>query len=53
MITGQGMTDATGLAVFRTSIPAGATPGSGPGTAFLTTPEFGDASGQVVITIIP
>jgi len=52
-ITGQGTTDASGVAVFQTSIPAGATPGSGPGTAFLTTPEYGDASGRVVITIIP
>ena len=53
LITGQETTDASGVAVFRTSIPAGATPGSGPGTAFLTTPEYGDASGRVVITIIP
>jgi hypothetical protein len=53
LITGQQTTDASGVAVFRTSIPAGATPGSGPGTAFLTTPEYGDASGRVVITIIP
>jgi hypothetical protein len=53
IVTGQGTTDATGVAVFRTSIPAGATPGSGPGLAFLTTPEYGDASGRVVITIIP
>ena len=53
LITGQATTDATGLAIFRTPIPAGATPGSGPATAFLTTPEFGDASAQVVITIIP
>ena len=52
-ITGDETTDASGVAVFRTSIPAGATPGSGPGTAFLTTPEYGDASGRVVITIIP
>ena len=53
LITGQGTTDATGLAIFRTPLPAGATPGSGPATAFLTTPDFGDASAQVVITIIP
>lgn len=53
LITGQETTDATGLAVFRTSVPAGATPGSGPGTAYLTTPEYGDASGGVLITIIP
>lgn len=53
LITGQETTDASGVAVFRTSIPAGATPGSGPGLAYLTTPEYGDASGRVVITIIP
>lgn len=53
LITGQGTTDETGVAIFRTPIPAGATPGSGPGLAFLTTPEYGDASGRVVITIIP
>ena len=53
VITGQETTDATGTAIFKTSIPAGATPGSGPGLAFLTTPEFGDASGRVVITIVP
>jgi len=52
-ITGLETTDASGVAVFQTSIPAGALPGSGPGTAFLTTPEYGDASGRVVITIIP
>ena len=53
LITGQVTTDASGVALFQTTIPAGATPGSGPGLAFLTTPEFGDASGRVVITIIP
>jgi hypothetical protein len=53
LITGQGTTDASGVATFQTLIPAGATQGSGPGLAFLTTPEFGDASGRVVITIIP
>lgn len=53
MITGQETTDASGVAIFQTSIPAGATPGSGPGLAFLTTTDFGDASGRVVITVIP
>ena len=53
LITGQETTDASGVATFQTLIPAGATPGSGPGLAILTTPEFGDASGRVVITIIP
>jgi len=52
-ITGQETTNASGVAVFGTSIPAGATPGKGTGTAFLTTPEYGDASGRVVITITP
>lgn len=53
LITGQETTDASGVAIFRSTIPAGATPGSGPGLAFLTTPEYGDASGRVVITIVP
>ncbi len=53
VLTGQGTTDTTGLATFQATVPAGATPGSGPGTAFLTTPEYGDASGGVVITITP
>jgi len=52
-ITGQSLTDESGIAIFVTTIPAGATLGSGPGTAFLSTPEYGDASGRVVITIIP
>jgi Glucodextranase, domain B len=52
-ISGQETTDAAGAAVFRTSIPAGATPGPGGSTASLTTPEYGDASGRVVITITP
>jgi len=52
-ITGQETTNASGVAVFGTLIPAGATPGKGTGTAFLTTPEYGDASGRVVITITP
>jgi hypothetical protein len=53
LITGQSTTDTTGLATFQTTVPAGATTGTGPGTAFLTTPEYGDASGGVVITITP
>jgi len=53
LITGQVTTDTTGLATFQTTVPAGATTGTGPGTAFLTTPEYGDASGGVVITITP
>jgi hypothetical protein len=50
----QETTNASGVAVFETSIPAGATPGKGSGTAFLITPEYGNASsGQVSITITP
>jgi hypothetical protein len=52
-ITGQATTNASGVAVFGTLIPAGATPGKGTGTAFLTTPEYGNASALVPITITP
>jgi hypothetical protein len=53
LITGQGTTNTAGLATFQTTVPAGATTGTGPATALLTTPEYGDASGTVVITITP
>ncbi len=51
-ITGQDVTDGSGTATFRTTIPAGATQGTGLGTAFVSTGQFGDASGRVSITII-
>jgi hypothetical protein len=51
-ITGDDRTDGTGTAVFRTTIPAGATPGSGLATALVSTTRFGDASGRSSITII-
>jgi len=53
-ITVPETTNASGVAVFGTLIPAGATPGKGTGTAVLTTPEYGNASSDpVVITITP
>ncbi len=52
-ITGDGTSDETGLATFRTTIPAGATEGSGLATAFVSTLDFGEASAQISITIIP
>ena len=51
-ITGDDRTDASGAATFRTTIPAGASTGSGLATAFASTDELGDASGRVAITIV-
>ena len=52
VITGDNVSDGSGMATFRTTIPAGATEGSGLATAFVSTAEFGEASGQISITII-
>ena len=52
-LTGEEVTDESGAAVFATTIPAGATEGSGLGTAFVSTADFGEASGRISITIIP
>jgi hypothetical protein len=52
VITGDDTSDAAGMATFRTTIPAGATQGSGLATAFVSTTEFGEASAQISITII-
>jgi len=52
-ITGQQTANASGVAVFGTLIPAGATPGKGTVNAFLTTPEYGNASDGIVIAITP
>lgn len=52
-ITLQQTANASGVAVFGTLIPAGATPGKGTVYASLTTPEYGIASDGVVITITP
>ncbi len=50
-LTGEARTNASGVATFRTTVPTGATVGSGPGTALVSTTEFGNASGRVTITI--
>ncbi len=51
-ISGDDVTNSAGLATFRTIIPAGATAGlTGPVTASVSTPEFGDARGLASITI--
>lgn len=52
VITDDNESDESGMATFRTTIPAGATVGSGLATAFVSTAEFGEASAQISITII-
>ncbi len=44
-------TDGTGTAVFQTTVPKGASVGTGPALAFVTTTDFGTASARVVITV--
>ena len=51
-ITGDGLTDESGISTFQTVIPAGATLGSGLATAFVSTVDFGEASAQISITLI-
>jgi hypothetical protein len=51
-ITGEDVTGSDGQATFRTTIPAGASRGSGLATAFVETDEHGDASGRLSITIV-
>jgi hypothetical protein len=51
-ITGEDVTDGSGSATYRTTIPAGASVGSGLGTAYASTTQFGDASGRISITIV-
>jgi hypothetical protein len=50
-ITGEDTTNRSGTATFKTTIPAGATAGSGLATAFVSTPDHGNASGRATITI--
>jgi hypothetical protein len=46
-------TDGAGIASFRTTIPAAATPGTGPITALVTTRDFGSLTVRTVLTIAP
>lgn len=50
VITGELLTDDAGVAVFQTTVPLGAMPGSGPASVFISSP-YGTASAQTVITI--
>jgi len=52
VITGEDVSDGSGMATFRTTIPAGATVGSGLATALVTTADYGEASAQISITIV-
>lgn len=51
VVTQDVPTDGTGTAVFQTTVPKGASVGSGPALAFVTTTQFGTASDRVVITV--
>ena len=50
-LTQDGTTDATGTAIFKTTVPEGATVGTGPATVFVTTDQFGTTSARAVIAI--
>ena len=52
-VTSDSITDATGSAVFATTIAVGATEGTGVATVLVTTSEFGEVTARTVITIIP
>lgn len=51
VVTQDVPTDGTGTAVFQTTVPKGASVGSGPALAFVTTTDFGTASARVVISV--
>lgn len=53
VITGTVTTDATGIASFRVTVPAGAGTGTVPATVFVSVPGTGEASARTVITILP
>lgn len=53
VVTSDATTAGDGRAVFRTTIPPGATEGAGLGTILVTTTDFGTTSGRTVIGIIP
>lgn len=53
VVTSDATTAGDGRAVFRTTIPPGATEGAGLGTILVTTAEFGTTSDRTVITVVP
>jgi len=50
-VTGNSTTDANGRAVFETTIPSGATRGSGPAGVLVQTDEFGRTTDETAVTI--
>jgi hypothetical protein len=50
-VTGDGTTDANGRAIFETTIPRGATRGSGPAGVLVQTEEFGRTTDETSVTI--
>lgn len=50
-VTGDGTTDKNGRAIFETTIPNGATRGSGPATVLVQTDDFGRTTDETAITI--
>ncbi len=51
-LTQDGLTDATGKAVWQTTVPLGATVGKGPATIFVTTDQYGTTSARKTIAIV-
>lgn len=51
-ITGEDVTDSSGTATFRTTIPDGAAQGSGLATALVDTSDHGEMSSRISITIV-
>ena len=52
VVTSDATTDATGTATFQTTVPLGATVGTGPATILVTTDKFGTTSARAVIGIV-
>lgn len=52
-LTQDTTTDATGTATFQTTVPQGATVGTGPASVFVTTAKFGTTSARATIAIFP
>ena len=53
VVTSEATTAGDGRAVFRTTVPPGATEGSGLGTVLVTTAAFGTTSDRTVINVVP
>ena len=53
VVTSDATTGGDGRAVFRTTIPPGASEGAGLGTALVTTSEFGTTTSRTVIDVDP